>query len=145
MANLQKHWGTFIPGEVTLKGSFRTNVTDPPDAIRDGNTNVIESVERDSAGLFTVTLADNIQVPELPITMKAWVNPPDASFTLVCDAVVLEDSWSQADKSFQIQVRMVGDTGASAYFDPAAADPDDLSRVCFEICGSFMGIGTDEE
>ncbi len=141
---LQRDWGTFIPGRVAIEGSFRINGTSDPDDIRDGNTGFIASVVRTSAGLFTVTLdCKSGDIPEKPVTEEAWVNPVDATQVLVTNCAVVADTWSQATKSFQILCTLIADTGASAYFDPLPGDPDDNSRVCFRIVGSLLGIGKD--
>lgn len=138
-------FGVSYPGEVLLKGSFLINGTSDPDGIRDGNTNMISSVVRNSAGLFTVTFADFARnlLCDQPVTENAWLNPNDATPTLVCACGVVDGSYNRTTRSFQILTTKVADVGAAAYFDPAPADPDDNSRVCFEISGSILPIGKD--
>lgn len=134
MANLKQFWGTYITAEVTIHGSFRINGQLTPDDIRDGNTNVIKSVVRDSAGLFTVTFDDNIQVPEKLVDEGADIQQAAAP-TNLARAHIVRDSWSMAGKSFKVAVRKVTDNTAS--------DADDNDRVTFRVTGSFMGIGVD--
>ena len=133
-----------VPQRVCLEGSFLVNGTSDPDGIRDFNTNLIDTVVRTSAGLFTVTLADYAR-PWIPaqINGKAFIMPVDATPVLVCACQVVEGSWSPVTRSFQILTTVVADTGASAYFDPAPGDPDDNSRICFEIVGSISPTGQD--
>lgn len=133
-----------VPQRVCLEGSFLINGTSDPDGIRDFNTNLIDTVVRTSAGLYTVTLADYAR-PWIPaqINGNAYIMPVDATPVLVCSCQVVEGSWSPVTRSFQILTTKVADVGASAYFDPAPADPDDNSRVCFQIIGSMSPAGQD--
>jgi hypothetical protein len=131
--------GSLIRKRVEIEGSFLVNGSSDPDGIRDGNTNTIESVVLTSTGLFTVTLAEHILADFIPsqwITEEAWLNPVDATPVLVCACGVVEGSWDQAARTFQILTTKVADTGASAYFDPAPENPDDNSRVCFRLVGT---------
>lgn len=140
---LTPDWGGYLNGMITLEGSFLINGSSAPDGVRDGNTNTF-TVARDSAGLFTVTFADHLPyMPEKMVTELAWLNPVDSTPVLVCACGVVEGSYSQANRSFKILCTKVADVGASAYFDPAPADPDDNSRVCFTLRGSCLAIGTD--
>ena len=133
-----RHGATLVREQVELIGSFIPDGTDPPTGVRDGNTNAI-SVAYTSTGLYTVTIADWVPgdfVPSEWITEQAWVNPVDATPVLVVTAGIVEGSWDQGDRTFQILCTLVGDTGASAYFDPAPSPPDAGSRVCFKLVGT---------
>lgn len=130
---LQKYWGTYIPARVAFEGSFRIDGTDDPDDIRDGNTNMIESVEREDVGLFTVTLAEGFPIPEKLVTEDAFLSQTVAP-TADAEAVIVLDSYSQSTRSFQVQVRTVAGV---------ATDADDNDRVGFVLVGSVQGIGTD--
>ncbi len=139
---LQKDHGSYSRSIVTLRGSFQINGTSNPDVIRDGKSALIKSVVRDNAGIFTVTLNDYGTLPSLMITERAWCSPVE-SFAKISDAGVVVGSYSQATRSFVIHTRTVADTGLSAYADPALGDPDDDSRVNFELVGSISSAGTD--
>jgi hypothetical protein len=134
--------GGFYPRKLEMEGSFRVNASSDPDDIRDGNTNLI-SVVRVSAGLFRVTIAERFALPVKCVTEEAWLNPVDATPVLVCSCAVVADSYSPVTRTFDILCTKVADVGASAYFDPAPADPDDNSRIGFRMAGSLSPVGTD--
>jgi hypothetical protein len=109
---------------IKVAGAFRINGTTTPDGIRDGKSEVITSVARDSAGTFTVTLAASTPLPR-EITygnvsvMQAAV--PTARVT----GHIVRDSWNPATRTFQVV------TKTSA----AVADPDDNDIVNFYFRG----------
>lgn len=132
-------WGGYIVGLMNIKGAFRINGSSNPDAIHDGNTNVIKSVTRDSAGLFTVTI-DSAKngVPYVPaqvLGMPCWASASDSTPVKTVVPQYVTDSWDPATRTFKIVTVMVGDTGASAYFDAVPADPDDNTWVGFTFEG----------
>lgn len=139
---LNKEKGGYYNGQVVrLGGSFRVNGTSDPDAVRDGNSNCIESVVLTSTGLFTVTFEGDWPLPEKLITwsvdMQRVAEPTQAG-----SAYLLIDSYSQATRSFQIAF-----SGPEAA-DPddthlVTADPDDNDWICFELVGCIDSSGTD--
>lgn len=141
MKTEQEHGG-YGKGVLRIYGSFQINGTSNPDVIRDGNTNLIESVVRDSAGLFTVTLREGATLPARCVTEDAWPSPIGTPVKVVTCGIVV-GSYSQATRSFQVQTNIVASTAYSAYTDPAVGDPDDNSRVNFELVGSRLSVGTD--
>jgi hypothetical protein len=138
----EREAGGYARQVIRLMGSFQINGTSTPDVIRDGKSALIKSVVRDSAGLFTVTLNDHGTLPSLMITERAWASPKSSPVKVV-DAGVVVGSYSQSTRSFQIQTNVIADTGASSYTDPAVGDPDDNSRINFELVGSLTSAGTD--
>lgn len=149
MSTLGEHndWGGYIVGIMQIEGAFRIDGTNNPDAIHDGNTNVVKSVVRNSAGLFTVTLetAKN-GVPYVPaqvLRCPCEATASDATPVKTVVAQYVTGSWDPATRSFQIVTVMVGDTGASAYFDAVPADPDDNTWVSFCLRGPASPAGTD--
>ncbi len=132
---LQPDWGTYIPGLVTLEGSFRVNGTSDPDDIRDGHTNVISSVLLTSTGLFTVTFDSGFPIPEKLVSWNVNISQGVAPGAETSFAYLVVDSYSQVTRSFQIQITD-GDT-------PAANDPVDNDCVSFMLRGSVTSAGTD--
>lgn len=132
---LQPDWGTYIPGLVTLEGSFRINAATTPDEIRDGNTNIITSVARVSAGLFTVTFDSGFPIPEKLVSWHVDLAQGVAPGAEYSDAKMVVDSYSQASRSFQIQVL--------DYDTHTANDPVDNDTVSFMLRGSVTSAGTD--
>ena len=126
-----------------MEGSFLVNGTSNPDGIRDGNSNQIASVVRESAGLFTVTIAERWALPEQCVTEEAWISPVDATPVTVCACGIGEGAYDPAARTFQILCTTVADTGQSAYFDPAPGDPDDNSRIGFRLKGAMNPMGVD--
>jgi hypothetical protein len=132
---LNREKGGYCLGQVIrLSGSFVVDGTDDPSVIRDGNSNCIESVEYVSAGLFTVTFADDFPIPEMLITWRVDVMQTVAPSVFAKAHLVL-DSYSQADRSFQIQ--------CFDFATPSATNPDDGDMVCFELMGCIDSSGTD--
>lgn len=122
---------------IRLRGSFRIDSTNDPDVIRDGNTNMVESVERDSAGLFTVTFAAGFPIPLRLISggCNLWRGAVPTQEISECHLVV--DSYSQATRSFQVAC-VDGVDGSNA-----AVDPDDDDMIAWELVGSITSAGTD--
>lgn len=129
--------GGYVYGEVVrMYGSFQINGTSTPDVIRDGKSTLIKSVGRDSAGVFTVTLADGIPLPKLLISERAD-HHPSATPTKFCTAHTVVGSYSQSNRSFKIVCQKMGSA-------PAVDDPDDNTRISFELIGSLLeAVGTD--
>lgn len=133
-------WGRDV---IRLVGSFRINGTSDPDDVRDMNSNGIASVTRGTAGLFTVTLASPenggfTAYPEKPFItaeIQQAANP-----TVWADARVVRDSWSQANRTFQVQVLTATAAGNTA---DTASDADDNDVIVFELIGSISSQGTD--
>lgn len=133
-------WGRDV---VRLKGGFRINGTSTPDDIRDFNSNCIASVARSSAGLFLVALASPenggfTAYPEKPFITAEIAQA--ANPTVWSKAHYVVDSWSQANRTFQIQVLKATAAGDTA---DAASDADDNNYVTFELTGSVTSSGTD--
>jgi hypothetical protein len=133
--------GGYSRSIVRLMGSFKPEGTSAPDVIRDGKSSLIKSVAYNSAGNFTVTLADHIPLPSKLITARAYVESAAAP-TNVCVAHVVVSSYSQSARTFQIQVIKVGQIGGSAAA-PVVSNPDSGDRVGFELTGSYTSAGTD--
>ncbi len=108
--------------------------TSDPDEIRDGNTNIISAVDRDSAGLFTVTIDGTFPLPEKLVSWNAEVSQGVAP-TQACKAHIVVDSYSQVTRTFQIQ--------CLDYSTPSAVDPDDDDMISWKLRGSVQPIGTD--
>ena len=142
MPVLQEELGTY-DGRciIRLFGSFGVDGSGDPEVIRDGKRNSF-SVVHDGAGLYTVTFSGTHPVPELLITEDAWLSKA-AVVAKAQTCNVVADSWSQADREFQIVVVTVGDVAGSAYADPALSDPADGERINFELVGSISPAGTD--
>lgn len=150
MSTLGEHndWGGYAIGTMNVKGAFRIDGANNPDAIHDANTNVIKSVVRNSAGLFTVTLETARNgVPYIPaqvLSIPCWASASDATPVKTVIPQYVTGSWSAATRSFQIVTVLVGDTGASAYFDAVPADPDDNTWVGFTLEGVVPPSSTDK-
>lgn len=140
-------WGGYIVGIMQIEGAFRINGSSDPDAIHDGNTNVIKSVVRDNAGLFTVTFetAKNgvPYVPSQVLRCPCEATASDATPVKTVVAQYVTGSYSAATRSFQIATVVVGDTGASAYFDAVPGDPDDNTWVSFCLRGPASPVAND--
>lgn len=139
-------WGCFAPGMVSIHGAFRINGTSDPDGINDGNTNVISTVARNSAGVFTVTLQSWIPPGQLPIQIlfpHVKATASDTTPVRTVDAQYVTNSWNPATRSFQVVTMVTGNVAASAYFDVVPEDPDDNTWVCFKLEGSGLQIGQD--
>lgn len=139
---LRPDYGTYIPGLVTIEGSFRANSTSDPDDVRTGNTGLF-TVARTSLGLFTVTFVaqvdGGIQLPEKLVFETASIQTAIAA-TVKIEAEIVLDSYSQVTRSFKIQCKKPTAAGTTTL---TAADPADNDRVGFYLRGSIVGIGTD--
>lgn len=132
---LNREAGTYALGKVVrFYGSFKTDTTNNPDVVRDGNSNYLASVVHASTGLFTVTFESGFPIPSKLVAFRAEIASAAAP-TKFCYAYVVKDSYSQATRSFQIQV-MDLDT-------PVATDPDDGDWISFELVGAIDSVGTD--
>lgn len=126
---------SYVPQEAHLVGSFRINLATTPDDLRDGNSNMLLSVTRVSAGLFTVTFDPTCRpIPEKDVSIDAWLMPIDVTPVAIVVGA-LADSWNPTTKSFQII--------CSAAATGVATDPEDNSRICFEVLGSISPVGKD--
>jgi len=122
---------------VTLEGSFKIDSTNDPDIYYDGGTDVIEFVNRDSAGLFTVTLAD--WIPYIPTTLVTKLVSMDRAAVPTQPGSVefVLGSWDPAARTFQVAFTGPTDAdGADSDAAPAAKDPDDNDVINFFLRGS---------
>lgn len=134
--NHQHTFQTYTLGELMfLVGSFRINGTSDPDNKRDGRSGAILSVERESAGLFTVTFDEGFLLPEKLIVDPIIGIGQDAAPTAAVRPHYVKDSYSYVTRSFQIQTLDME--------TPAATDPDDDDTISFFACGSISSAGTD--
>lgn len=134
--------GGWYPRKFEMEGSFTPDGVNPPDGVRSGRSDAF-SVAYVSAGLFRVTIKGRYALPAQCVTEEAWINPVDATPVLVCTCGVVEGSYDPVARTFDILCTKVGDTGASAYFDPAPSNPDDNSRIGFRMAGSMSPVGQD--
>lgn len=136
---LTKSLGGFVRDKVYLEGSFRIDGTNNPDEIRDGNSNLIASVVRNSAGNFTVTFAtpENGGPTALPYELIDWridIAQAAAPTAFVKPHLVV-DSYSSVTRDFDIQ--------CIDFATPSATDPDDNDMISFVLVGSLSTSGTD--
>lgn len=136
---LTQKLGGYLRDAVELEGSFRINGTSDPDDIRDGNSNLIATVVRTSAGLFRVTFAtpENGGPTALPyelITAQCDIMQV-ASPTAFVKPHIVVDSYSQANRRFDIQ--------CIDFATPSATDPDDNDVITFRLVGAISTSGTD--
>jgi hypothetical protein len=136
---LIKKLGGYLRDAVEIEGSFRINGTSDPDDIRDGNSNLIASVTRGSAGLFTVTFADPedggpTDLPYELITAQCDIMQAAAPSSFVKPHIVV-DSYSSVTRDFDIQ--------CIDFSTPSATDPDDDDVITFRLVGSISTQGTD--
>lgn len=130
--------GAYSPRQVLIPGSFKTVTSSNPTVLRDGTYVAAAkkkfSVTRVSAGLYTVTFTGGYPLPKLPFIV-ATLHQAAAP---TADAVlhVVRDSWSQATRSFQVQIQTNGTT-------PAATDGDAGDLVSFLVMGSLSSAGVD--
>jgi len=130
--------GGYARGQVVrLPGSFRIDGTNDPDVIRDGNSACVATVERDSAGLFTVTFDDDFPIPERLTSWDVSIARAAVPTQEISECNLVVDSYSQVTRSFQIACVDHGD-GSNG-----AVDPDDNDMIAFELVGSISSIGTD--
>jgi len=135
---LNRESGGYLQGEVVrLCGSFRIDGTDDPDVIRDGNSNCIASVGRDSAGLFTVTFDAGFPLPERLVSWKVSIARAAVPTQEVTSCHLVVDTYSQSTRSFKIA------TVDGADGTDGAVDPDDNDMIAFELVGSINSAGTD--
>lgn len=125
--------------QLDIHGTFRINAETTPDNIRDGASNIIASVARTSAGLFTVTLDDGFTIPE-KLTFETASISQVANPTVWSKAHIVKDSYSKVARTFQIQVLKATAAGDTA---DAASDADDNDTVSFWLRGAIDSIGTD--
>ena len=123
--------------EVVLSGSFRIDGTDDPDVIRDGNTNMVESVVRDDVGYFIVTLASGFPIPETLRSWKISLSRTAVPTQEISECFLIVDTYSQISRSFEIAC-VDGVDGSNA-----AVDPDDNDMISWELVGSTNSAGTD--
>lgn len=123
------------PGVVRIYGSFQTNAAAAPTVIRDGNSRIIASVVRTSAGLYTVTLDTGFPIPERLIAAGAHLHS-SATPTIIAQANYVTASYSQSARTFQVVVYHTSGT-------PGVGDPDTGDRVSFELVGAIISSGTD--
>lgn len=120
---------------IKLRGSFRINGTTTPDDIKDGKSEIVLSVTRNSAGNFTVTLSPSYPIPRQVTASWAQVSSA-AAFTKACDAQIVRDSYSPTARTFTVVTRNLDGT-------PAVEDPDDNDVISWGIYGpavdSFLG------
>lgn len=141
---LERELGGYSRWVTRLYGSFKTNGTGAPDTFRDGHSGLIKSVVRDSAGHFTVTLADTLkQMPFTALTVvdKCHITTADPPVK-VCQANIVTDSWNTSTKTFKIIVMKTGTVGGAAAA-PVEDDPDSGVRIGFELLGSISSVGKD--
>ncbi len=136
------HGGYDHRNMIEVFGSFLVNGTSAPDGLRDGKTAAF-TVAYVTPGLFRVTLTGSHPLPLRNVIEMASISPVDAAAVLACTCGVVAGSYSSVTRTFDIICTLVGDTGASAYFDPAASNPDDDSRISFFLKGSLSSAGTD--
>lgn len=144
MASLNDQLLTYANGTlVKLIGSFKyTAAGNLVDTIRDGHSFVVATVTRVSAGLYEVTFDAGFPIPEIPITERAWLSI-SATPTTVCKAEYVVGSWNQSTRKFRIVVTKIGAIAAPTVLALAITDPDDQSRIHFEVVGSINSAGTD--
>lgn len=142
---LNEEKGGYMMGQVVrLCGGFKYTASgNVVDTIRDGRSKCIASVSRTSAGLYRVTFDTGFPIPERCVTKRAWKTAGSSTPAKACIVEVVEGSYSQSGRYFDIVVTVVGDTANSAYADPVVGDPDDASRIEFELVGSISSPGTD--
>lgn len=130
--------GGYARGQVVrLHGSFRINGTSNPDAVRDGNSDCIASVVRNSAGLFTVTFDAGFPLPERLVSGRVSIFRAAVPTQIVTECHLVVDSYSMVTRAFQIAC-VDGADGTNA-----AVDPDDNDMISFELVGSISSVGTD--
>lgn len=128
--------GGYCLGEIVrLHGSFQTNGTGAPTVIRDGHSTLTKSAVRTSAGLYTVTLASGMPVPQIPIDQWAHLES-SATPTIVAQANVVGGSYDPSARTFQVVVYHTSGT-------PGVGDPDTGQRINWELVGSINSAGTD--
>lgn len=105
---------------VELAFAFRINGVTTPDGFRDGKANLLLTVVRNSAGLFTVTFKPGFRIPKQLTFGVANVSQAGAP-TADVDAYVVRDTYNPATRVVQVATRIVN-TGV-------VGDPDDNDIV----------------
>src|SRR5579871_2861104 len=103
---LERELGGYGKSIVRLYGSFQTNGTGAPSVIRDGLTHIV-GVVRNSAGLYTVTLAqtvaqvtpDYFPIPKIPIAIDVTLES-SATPTIIAQAYYVGGSWNPSARTF---------------------------------------------
>ncbi len=135
---LTQEKGGYARGQVVrLHGSFRIDGTSDPDVIRDGNSACVSAVDRESAGLFTVTFDDDFPIPETLASWKVSMARGAVPTQEITECFLVVDTYSQSTRTFQIAC-VDGADGSNA-----AVDPDDNDMISFELVGSISSVGTD--
>lgn len=138
-----RQYGTNV---VTHRVSFRFVNTTTFDRIRDGRSGVFTnpggSIVRNSAGLFTITLSSKCPAP-IARELTGFVAIEHAAGVpgTFLQGWIVKDSYSQATRSFQIQLLQLP-VGA-AYVQPAVADPGANDRVVIEFTAPISAAGSD--
>lgn len=111
---------------VELAFGFRINGVTTPDGFRDGKANLIQSVVRNSAGLFTVTFKTGFRIP-FQITHADVGVQQAAAPTADVQGYVVRDTYNPTARTVQVATR-VTNTGV-------VGDPDDNDIVTVYIRG----------
>lgn len=107
MPMTQREEGSYVRGEnVHIYGSFKYTASgNLVDTIRDGNSRIIASVTRVSAGLYEVQIdTSGFPIPERLVVARAWVNEA-AAYTKSMKAHVVESgtgAYSQSTRKFRL-------------------------------------------
>jgi len=110
-------------------------------AIVDSNSGMIESVTRDSAGLFTVLIAEGIQTLPDKMNYENAEIQQAANPTVWSKAHVVRDSYDATARTFQIKVLKATAAGDTT---DAASDADDNDTISFWLRGAIDPIGVDD-
>lgn len=138
----QEGWGEYAIGMLTLRGAFLIGASGAVGEFADGNTNLVQSVVRDSEGVYTVTL--NTQVAAFPympvqiLTPLCGVSIEDITPTAAEDVEVkyVKGSWSQTTRSFKLVTIGLDDN--------LVEDPDQTATVWFCFTGPVGPTGVDK-
>jgi hypothetical protein len=133
---LEKELGGYSRWVIREILSFQCNTTNPPTIIRDGNSRLVLSVTRVSAGLFTVAMRTDRPSVKLYVVTDPALSQINTPPTQNCSVAFVEGSWNKSAGTFQLQVFS---SAASA----AAVDPDAGCRISVEMIGSINTVGTD--
>jgi hypothetical protein len=142
---IYKDLGSYSRYVVREVCSFRLNGT-TPDKIRDGNSRLVKSVTRVSAGLYSVVLDAQRPVPlsASSVAKHICVNvslAQSATPTNRCNAWYVKDSYtlsgagSSRVATLQVQVQL--------YNAATASDADVGDRVSIELIASINSTGYD--
>ncbi len=111
---------------VELALGFRINGVTTPDGFRDGKANLILTVVRNGAGLFTVTLKPGFRIPFQVTHCDVGVQQAAAP-TADVTGYLVRDTYSPVTRSFQVATRLTN-TGV-------VGDPDDNDIVTIYMRG----------